>query len=118
MYDNGDAIIRWEGQVEEFKMSASYKELLVIDGEPIEFEWNILPGFSSLQLLQKIQNDLRERNIEPEKIEHRPDHLHVKFQRHRLDKKRKRWNLHFEFRKSQGIREEILAKTLDVPRSW
>ena len=68
MYDNGDAIIRWEGQVEEFKMSASYKELLVIDEEPIEFEWNILTGFSSLQLLQKIQNDLRERNIEPEKF--------------------------------------------------
>ena len=59
-------------------MSASYKELLVIDGEPIEFELNFLPGFSSLQLLQKIQNDLRERNIEPE---NRPDHLHVKFQR-------------------------------------
>ena len=38
-----NAIDRWEGQVEEFKMSASYKELLGIDGEPIEFEWNILP---------------------------------------------------------------------------
>ena len=115
MHDNRDAIIRWKGEVEEFKMTASYKELLGIDGERIEFEWNFLPGFSSLQLLQKIQNDLRERNIEPE---NRPSHLHVKFQRHRLDKKRKRWNLHFEFRKSQGIREEILAGTLDVPRSW
>ena len=49
-------------------MSASYKELLGNDGEPIEFEWNILPRFSSLQLLQKIQNDLRERSIEPEKF--------------------------------------------------
>ena len=68
MYDDRDGITRWEGQVEEFKMSASYKELLGIDGEPIEFEWNILPRFSSLQLLQKIQNDVRERNIEPEKF--------------------------------------------------
>ena len=33
-----------------------------------EFEWNIIPGFSSLQILQKIHNDLRERNIEPEKF--------------------------------------------------
>ena len=63
-----------------------------IVGEPIDSEWNILPGFSSLQILQKILNDLRERNIEPEKF-HRPDHLH------RLDKKRKRWNQYFEFRK-------------------
>ena len=38
MDDDRDAITRWEGQVEEFKMSASYQELLAIDGEPIEFE--------------------------------------------------------------------------------
>ena len=44
----------------------SYKELLAIDGEPIEFEWNVLLGFSSLQILQKIQENLRERNIKPE----------------------------------------------------
>ena len=59
MYEHKDAIKRWEGQVEEFKISDFYKELLGINGEPIEFEWNIL---------QKIQNDFRERNIEPEKF--------------------------------------------------
>ena len=42
-------------------------------------------GFSSSQILQEIQNDLRKRNIEPEKV-HRWDHLHVNVQRHRLDK--------------------------------
>ena len=117
MFDNRDAIVRWEGQVEEFKMSASYKELLVIDGEPIEFEVNILTGFSSLQLLQKIQNDLRERNIQPEKI---TDRIIFMSMFNDIDWTRKGndgMNLHFEFRKSQGIREEILAKTLDVPRS-
>ena len=36
-----DASARWEGQVEEFKMSASLRELLGIDGEALEFEWNI-----------------------------------------------------------------------------
>ena len=46
-------------------MSLSYKELLGIDGEPIEFEWK---GFSSLQFLQKIQDDLQERNIKPEEF--------------------------------------------------
>ena len=59
MYDNRDAIKTWEGQVEEFKMSASYKKLLGIGGEQIEFEWNIIPGFSSLHILQKIQNDFQ-----------------------------------------------------------
>ena len=33
-------------------------------------------------------------------------------------KKRKRWDLYFDFRKSQDVREEILAGTLEVPRSW
>ena len=63
-----DAITRWKGQVEEFSMFPSYKELLGIDGEAIEFEFNILPGFSSLHILQKIHDDVRERNIEPEKF--------------------------------------------------
>ena len=66
MNDSKDAIIKWEGQVGEFKMSLSYKELLGIDGELIEFEWNMFPGFSSLQMLQEIWNDLRKLNIELE----------------------------------------------------
>ena len=68
MWASREAITRWEGQVAEFKMCASYIESLGIDGEPTELKWNILPGFSSLQILQKIQNDLREQNNEPEKF--------------------------------------------------
>ena len=51
MNDSKDAVTRWEGQVEDFKMSPSCKELLGIDGEAIEFEWNIFPRFSSLQIM-------------------------------------------------------------------
>ena len=47
---------------------------------------------------------------------HRPDHLHVNFQRHRLDKTWKRWNLYFKFRKIQGIREMIDSRK-DTGRS-
>ena len=39
-----------------------------IDGEPIDFEWNILPGRTSLQILQGIQSDLQGRDIEAEEI--------------------------------------------------
>ena len=55
----------------EFRLSTTYKELLGIDGEPIEFEWNIFPRRTSLQILLKIQNDLQDRNIEPEEVEDR-----------------------------------------------
>ena len=37
MNESKEAIKRWEGQVEEFKMYPSYKELLGIDGEATEF---------------------------------------------------------------------------------
>ena len=45
-------------------MYYAVEEFLGIDGEAIEFEWNILPGFTTLQILQQIQNDLQSKNIE------------------------------------------------------
>ena len=115
MNDNKGAIERWEGQVEEFKMSASYKELTGIDGDPSEFEWNSFPGFTSLQILQEIHDNLQKRNIEPEEFTDRI--IFMSMFRHRLDKKRKWWNLYFEFRKkSRNTRS--LARTLDVSGSW
>ena len=38
-----------------------YAELSGIDGEPIEFEWNIFSGFTSIEILRKIQEDLEAR---------------------------------------------------------
>ena len=38
MNESKEAITRWEGQMEEFKMYPSYKELLGIVGEAIGFE--------------------------------------------------------------------------------
>ena len=68
MNESKEAITRWEGQVEELKMYLSYRELLGIDGEAIEFEWNIFPGFSSLKILQEIQRDKERKNIKPEEF--------------------------------------------------
>ena len=38
-----------------FKSSSRYSALDTIDGEPMEFEWNIFPGFTTLQLCHKVQ---------------------------------------------------------------
>ena len=117
MNENRDAITirgRWSGRIQNVPF---HKELLGIGGEAIESEWNIFQGFSSLQILQEIQNGLRKRNTEPEIITDRIIFM-SSVQRHRLDNERKWWNLYFEFRWSQGIREEILARTLDVSGSW
>ena len=56
--------------MKEVKMSA-FSRTAGIDGEATEFERNIFPGFTSLQILQEIQGDLQERNIELENFEDR-----------------------------------------------
>ena len=69
--DHSEANRRWENQVKEFPQSNSYRELLVIDVEPIEFEWYISTGLASLEILQKFQKYLQDQNIEPENFEGR-----------------------------------------------
>ena len=49
--DISGATERWKGQVEDLKKYSSYQDAVGLDGEPIEFEWKIVPGFSSLSLL-------------------------------------------------------------------
>ena len=72
---------------EEFKMSASYKELLGFDGEPIELSGTVSQDFRHLHILQKIQHDLRERNVEPQKFTDWIIFMSM-FKRHRLDKEK------------------------------
>ena len=48
----------WEEQLGWFKRSPQYGTLDTIDGEPMEFEWNIFPGFTTLRLVQKFMNKM------------------------------------------------------------
>ena len=45
----------WDQQLAWFKHSSQYRNFGRIDGEPMEFECNIFPGFTSLQLCNKVQ---------------------------------------------------------------
>ena len=83
--DISGATDRWKGQVEDLKKCSSYQDGVGLDGELIEFEWTVFPGFSSLSLAREIQNDLETKNIKPEDFKVR-DHLHVKVQRHCMEK--------------------------------
>ena len=69
-------------------MYLSYKELLGIDGEAIEFEWQY---FSRIFVIADSSRDpTRCEKKEHRTLRvHRPDHLHVNFQRLRQDKERK-----------------------------
>ena len=60
----------WERQLDWFKDSSQYRTLDSIDGEPMEFEWNMFPGFTTLQLCIKVQEFLSKMSVEPEDSEH------------------------------------------------
>ena len=58
--------IVWEDKLTWFKSSPIYRTLDKIDGEPTEFEWNIFPGFTTLQLCHKVQESLSRLSVTPE----------------------------------------------------
>ena len=53
MNENPQSNYAWEDRLTWFKSSSEYRALDTIDGEPMEFEWNIFPGFTTLQLCPK-----------------------------------------------------------------
>ena len=55
MSQNPQSNTVWEDKLTWFKISPEYRTLDRIDGEPMEFEWNIFPGFTKLQLSQEVQ---------------------------------------------------------------
>ena len=60
----------WEQQLDWFKDSPQYRTLDTVDGEPMEFEWNIFPGFTTLQLVQEVQQFMNKMG-EPEQFQGR-----------------------------------------------
>ena len=63
--ENPQSNYAWEDRLTWFKSSSEYKALDKIDGEPMEFEWNIFPGFTTLQLCNKVQELLSKLSVEP-----------------------------------------------------
>ena len=71
----------WEDRLTCFKSSPEFRILDKIDGEPMEFEWNIFPGFTTLQLVRESPRVTV--NIERTNRKfYWTDHLHVDVQRH------------------------------------
>ena len=46
----------WEQRLGWIKPSQNNRNFDRIDGEPTEFEWNIFPGFNTLQLSEKVKS--------------------------------------------------------------
>ena len=65
-------VIRFQGCVSAHHLiSNGHWEICVIDGEPLEFEWNIFPGLTTLQILKEVQDRMAVRQTSPEEFEDR-----------------------------------------------
>ena len=65
---NPQSNMAWEDRLTWFKSSQDPRALDRIDGEPIEFEWNIFPGFTTLQLCNKVQEFLSKMSKQPKEF--------------------------------------------------
>ena len=66
MNENPQPNIAWDDKLTWFKSSPEYRELDKVVGESMEFEWNIFPGFTTLQLCSKVQELLSILRAQPE----------------------------------------------------
>ena len=56
----------WKNRVAGVRAERSYRDYDAINGESIEFEWNIFPGFTTLQLFGKVSDLLSSLGQTPE----------------------------------------------------
>ena len=49
IYEHAEANAKWKDQLQYFQPSNKFKDLCGIDGEPLEFEWHIFPGHTTLE---------------------------------------------------------------------
>ena len=66
IHQNSQSNEAWEDRLGWFKTPQEYRNFDRIDGEPMEFEWNIFPGFNTLQLSQEVKNSLLRLGETPE----------------------------------------------------
>ena len=66
IHQHPDANEAWEERIGWITTSQSYRNFDGISGEPTEFEWNIFPGFDTLQLYGKVKDLLSRLGETPE----------------------------------------------------
>ena len=66
IFENPESKDAWEQRLGWIKSSQNYRNFDTIDGEPMEFEWNIFPGFNTLQLSEEVKSLLYRLGETPE----------------------------------------------------
>ena len=115
--ENPQTNMAWEDRLTWFKSSPENRGLDKIDGEPMEFEWNIFPGSNTVaaqpqspRVPVKIERKAR--------IIYRTDHLHVDVQRHLMGIKGQRERMRIKCSNRFSHCKKIFRRTMVIPRTW
>ena len=82
IFENPESNDAWKQSLGQY-----YRNFDRIDGEPMEFEWNIFPGFNTLKLSEEVKSLLYRLGETPEILSGR-NSIYVDVQRHFLWKRR------------------------------
>ena len=105
----------WEWQLDWPQDSSQYRTLDTIDGEPMELEWNLFPGFTSLELVCKVQN-FTSKMAEPEQFQGRIIFMSM-FNDIMWGNKDNEKGMYCWFHTCVSIRKKISTRTLVIPRT-
>ena len=81
--ENPESNDAWEQRLGWIRSSQNYRNFDRIDGEAMEFEWNIFPGFNTLQPSEEVKRFTVEIRRDTREFQ-RKNHIYVDVQRHFL----------------------------------
>ena len=61
-----DPVESWKSKIQWYSDNDYFSELNRIDGQPMDYEWKTFPGFTTVGILNQIQQMMRELQCEPE----------------------------------------------------
>ena len=83
IFENPESNEAWEQRLGWIKSFQNYRNFDRIDGEQMQFEWNIFPGFNTLQRSEEVKSLLLKLGETPENFTNK-NYIHVDVQRHFL----------------------------------
>ena len=66
-----EPIEAWKNKIKWYLENRCLKDLNRIDGEPMEFERKLFPGFTTLDIFEEIQKYMKDLQCEPEQFKDR-----------------------------------------------
>ena len=110
-------IMHGEDRLTWFKSSSEYGALDKIDGEPMEFEWNIFPGFTTLQRVREVQELLSRLSVQPENSTGRIIFVSM-FNDISWGSKDNEKGMRIKRSARFSLCEKIFTRTIVIPRTW